>query len=181
MKIWIIAILFTVFTMPAIQAHPHVFITPKAVFMTNNHFVSQINVEWDFDDMSSSLFLESCGSNSAEIYKLVFPETQVLQNGSQAPRSGYYTKVKIDGTPLYNLTPTDFTADFVDGNLRCTFTLTINQNVNHTLQVWFDDPTIYNDFDVEQVNFQVMDQENNIICVLQKQTENNIDEIFLTF
>lgn len=181
MRIWIIALLLTMLGIPSVEAHPHVFITPKAVVLMNNHFVSQINVEWDFDDMSSSLFLESCGSNSVEIRKLIFPETQVLQNGSQVPRSGYYTNIKIDGTPIYNLTPTDFTADFVNGMLRCKFTLNINQNVNHTLQLWFDDPTIYNDFDIEQVNFQVIDQQSSTNCVLQEQTEANTDQICLTF
>lgn len=181
MKVWIIAILFTIWGIPSVQAHPHVFITPKALVVANQHFVSQINVEWDFDDMSSSLFLESCGFNVGEIWKLVFPDTQVLQNGSQVARSGYYTSVEIDGTPIYNLAPTDFTADFVNGKLRCKFTLNINQSVDNTLQIWFDDPTIYNAFDVEQVNFQVVDQQSATNCVLQKQTENNMDKICLTF
>lgn len=181
MKIWILAILFIVFSIPSVQAHPHIFITPKATILTNDHFVSQINVEWDFDDLSSSLFLESCGFDSAEVRKLVFPATQVLQNGNQVPRSGYYTNIMIDGTPLDDLTPTDFTATFVDGKLHCTFTLTINQSVTNTLQLWFDDPTIYNDFDVDQENFQIIDQQGSTTCVLQKQTENNIDQICLTF
>jgi ABC-type uncharacterized transport system substrate-binding protein len=181
MRIWILALLFTIFFIPSIQAHPHVFITPKAVVVANNHFVSQINVEWDFDDMSSSLFLESCGSNLDEIWNLVFPETQLLQDGSQAARSNYYISVDIDGMSIDNLTPADFKADFVNGKLRCQFTLYINQNVNNILKIRFNDPTIYNDFNIEQGNFHVLDKQNGIDRILQIQTQNYIDEVYLIF
>lgn len=56
MKVWIIALFITIILTPMVQAHPHVFITPQAVIIINDHAVSQINVEWDFDEMSSSLF-----------------------------------------------------------------------------------------------------------------------------
>lgn len=180
MKTWICTLLFMVFISLPAQAHPHVFITPKATVIMNDHFVSQINVEWDFDDMSSALFLESCGSNTAKIWSLVFPENQLLANGGQAPRTSYYTSVEIDGVPVANLTPADFTADFVNGSLRCQFTLYINQNVNHIMKIWFDDPTIYNAFDLQSGNFQFIDQ-SGASHGLQMQTENDIDKIFLSW
>lgn len=163
---------------PAVQAHPHVFITPQAVMTMNNHFISQINVEWDFDAMSSSLFLESCGADTTQIWSLVFPDNQLLADGRQTPRLDYYTDVEIDGNPVGNLVPANFRANFVDGQLRCTFTLYINQNVNKTLKVWFDDPTIYNAFDIEPGNFSVAGQPAN--NVLQKQTEQDTDKILVT-
>jgi ABC-type uncharacterized transport system substrate-binding protein len=181
MRIWILAMLSVFFLIPSVQAHPHVFITPKAVVVANNHLVSQINVEWDFDDMSSSLFLESCGSNMEEIWNLVFPETQLLQNGSYAARTNYYTSIDIDGMPIDNLTPADFKADFVNGKLRCQFVLYINQNVNSTMRIRFNDPTIYNDFNIEQENFHLLDQGNGIDRVLELQTQNYIDEIYVSF
>lgn len=181
MRTWIFFILSVFFLIPSAQAHPHVFITPKAVVVANNHLVSQINVEWDFDDMSSSLFLESCGSNLEEIWNLVFPETQLLQNGSYAVRTNYYTTVDIDGMPIDNLTPADFKADFVNGRLRCQFVLYINQTVNSTMRIRFNDPTIYNDFNIEQENFHLVDQETGINRVLQLRTQNYIDEIDVSF
>jgi len=180
MKAWIMAILFIIFFAPQAQAHPHVFITPKAVVTMNNHVVSQINVEWDFDDMSSAMFSESVGSNTDEIWNLVFPPSQVLADGSQAVRSGYYTNIEIDGTPIANLTPVDFKATFVNGGLHCNFTIIINQNVDHTVKIWFDDSTIYNAFDVQRGNFQVSDQ-SGTSHVLQKQTEKDIDKILLSY
>jgi len=180
MKTWIMAILFVMFVTLQVQAHPHVFITPKAVVMMNNHFVSSINVEWDFDAMSSTLFLESCGSNTDEIWDLVFPQTQILADGSQSARSGYYTNVEIDGTSVGNITPTDFRADFVDGSLRCRFTVNINQNVDYSLKIWFDDSTIYNAFDVQRGHFHASDQ-CGTSHILQKQAENDIDKILLSF
>lgn len=180
MKTWIWTLLFMVFISLPAQAHPHVFITPKATVVMNDHFVSQINVEWDFDDMSSALFLESCGSNTAEIWQLVFPENQLLANGGQAPRTSYYTTVEIDGVPAANLTPADFTAHFVNGSLRCQFILYINQNVDHIMKIWFDDPTIYNAFDLQSENFQFIDQ-SGAFHGLQMQTENDIDKIFLSW
>lgn len=180
MRIWILALLFTTFITPLSQAHPHIFITPKATFIMDNHFVSQINVEWEFDSMSSSLFLESSGSNTAEIWNLVFPETQLLANGVQVVRTSYYTTVEIDGTPVSNLTPTDFKADFVNGNLRCQFTLNINQTVGNTMEIGFSDPTIYNDFDIQRGNFQILDR-SDITPVLAKQTEKYIDKISLSW
>lgn len=178
MKTWIMAILLTFFVTPLVQAHPHVFITPKAVIMINNHFVSQVNVEWAFDDMSSTLFLESCGSDTNEVWNLIFPTTQLLVDGRQGERSGYYVNVEIDGMLINNLTPEDFKADFIDGSLHCHFTLNINQNVDKSLKIWFDDPTIFNAFDILQSNFQVSDQ-SGLSYVLQKQTENDIDKICL--
>lgn len=180
MKTWIWTLLFMVFISLPAQAHPHVFITPKATVVMNDHFVSQINVEWDFDDMSSALFLESCGSNTAEIWQLVFPENQLLANGGQAPRTSYYTTVEIDGVPAANLTPADFTAHFVNGSLRCQFILYINQNVDHIMKIWFDDPTIYNAFDLQSENFQFIDQ-SGAPHGLQMQTENDIDKISLSW
>lgn len=180
MRTWILTILLTFFVTPLAQAHPHVFITPKATIIMSNHFVSQINVEWDFDAMSSTLFLESSGSDPEEIWKMVFPDTQVLENGRQVARTTYYTNVELDGNPAGNLTPSGFNADFVDGILRCQFTLLINQNVDSTIKIWFDDPTIYNAFDVQRGNFQVSDQ-SGTSHVLQKQNENDIDKICLTF
>lgn len=180
MKAWIIALLFTIFIAPPAQAHPHVFITPKATFIMNAHFVSQIDVEWDFDDMSSALFSESCGSNTAQIWNLVFPETQILANGSEVSRTSYYTNVEIDGTPLGNLTPANFTADFVNGSLRCRFTISVNQSVGSTIRLWFDDPTNYNAFDIQRGNFQVLDQ-SGAPPLLRKSTENDIDKISLAW
>ena len=180
MKTWIIAILLFGCVTAQAQAHPHVFITPKAVIMMNNHFLSQVNVEWDFDEMSSALYLESCGSDNNGIWNLIFPQTQLLADGRQAARSGYYTYVEIDGTLISNLILADFTSDFIDGNLRCRFTLNINQNVDKTFKIWFDDPTIYNAFDVQRGNFQVVDQ-SGTHPRLQKQTESDIDKICLLY
>ncbi|HMM22364.1 MAG TPA: DUF1007 family protein [Selenomonadales bacterium] len=180
MKIWILTFLFIVFISPPAQAHPHVFITPKATLVLNGHAVSQINVEWDFDDMSSALFFESCGSDSAAIWNLVFPENQLLVNGGQAPRIGYYTTVEIDGVPVANLTPAYFTANYVNGILRCQFTLYINRNVGNTMKIWFDDPTTYNAFDIQSGNFQFVDQ-SGASHGLQQQTEDNIDKMFLSW
>jgi ABC-type uncharacterized transport system substrate-binding protein len=162
------------------QAHPHVFITPKAVVTINNHVVSQVNVEWDFDELASSLFLECAGTDNGEIWKLVFPELQLLADGSKAPRSGYYTNVEIDGVPIPNLVPGNFQANYVDGSLHCQFTLDINQNVDHTFKIWFNDPTIYNDFDTQQGNFQFQGQ-NDTEFVVQKQTQDDIDKIYMSF
>lgn len=178
-KTWIIAILFTFLFTPIVQAHPHVFITPKATVVMNNHSVSQINVEWDFDAMSSALFLESCGSNPDEIWNTVFPQTQVLTDGSQSARSGYYTNVEIDGVPIDNLTPANFNVSYVDGSLHCQFTLNINQNINNTLKIWFNDPSMNDAFDVQQGNFQVSDQ-SETSHVIQRQTENDIDKIIIS-
>lgn len=181
LKAWIIAVFFTIlFSTPHAQAHPHVFITPKATLITNDHFVSQINVDWEFDAMSSSLFLESAGSNTAEIWNLVFPETQLLANGEQTTRTGYYTYVEIDGRVMNDLIPTDFTADFVDGSLHCRFTLNINQTVGNTLKIGFSDPTAYNDFDIQRGNFHILAQ-SGATPVLEKQTENYIDKISLSW
>jgi ABC-type uncharacterized transport system substrate-binding protein len=179
-KTWIFVLLCIVFISPPAQAHPHVFITPRATVIMNDHLVSQINVEWDFDDMSSALFLESSGSNPAEIWYLVFPENQLLANGAQAPRTSYYTTVEIDGIPVANLTPAYFTTNFVNGSLRCQFTLYINQNVGNTIKIWFEDPTTYNAFDIQIGNFQLVDQ-SGASHVLQKQTQNDIDKIFLSW
>ena len=180
MKAWIIAFLFTLFISSPSQAHPHIFITPKATFIMNDHFISQINVEWDFDDMSSALFAESCGSNTAGIWSLVFPATQILANGSQVSRTSYYTYVEIDGIPVGNLTPENFSADFVNGSLRCKFTVSIRQNAGNTIRLWFDDPTIYNAFDIQRGNFQVLDQ-SGALPVLRQVTENDIDKISLAW
>jgi ABC-type uncharacterized transport system substrate-binding protein len=165
---------------PTVEAHPHVFITPIVTVTTNNHAVSKINVEWDFDAMSSSLYLESCGSDANQIWNILFPPTQLLADGTYASRSGYYTNVEIDGTPLTNLTPAYFSASYVGGCLHTQFTLYINQNVNNKLRIWFDDSTIYNAFDTEQGNFQVADQ-SGTAHPLQKQTENDIDKICISF
>lgn len=180
MKPWIFAIFFAIFITAPVQAHPHIFVTPKATFILNDHFVSQIDVEWDFDDMSSALFLESCGSNTTEIRNLVFPETQLLANGSQVVRTSYYTTVEIDGTPVNNLIPSNFKAEFVNGNLHCHFTLNINQPIGSTMKIGFNDPTIYNDFDVQKGNFQIYNHSGSV-PVLTKQTENDIDKIFLSW
>lgn len=180
MKIWTIAILFMIFFTPLAKAHPHVFITPKAVITINNHAVSQIDVEWDLDAMSSSLYLESCGSDSSEIWKILFPETQLLVNGSYTPRAGYYTTVEIDGTPIANVIPSNFQTSYVDGSLHCQFTLYVNQHVNNSLRIWFDDSTIYNAFDVQGENFQINDQ-NGVSYTIQKQNENDIDKISVAF
>ncbi|EGO62892.1 hypothetical protein ALO_15817 [Acetonema longum DSM 6540] len=128
--------------------------------------------------MSSSLFLECGGSNTAEIWNLLFPKTQLLANGGQADRTGYYTFVEIDGRVIDDLIPADFRADFVDGILRCRFTLNINQNVNNSFRIWFNDPTTYNDFDVQLENFQVIDP-NGIPLSLRQQIENYIFKISL--
>lgn len=180
MRIKVLAVLFAFFNffnLSAVEAHPHVFITPKAEIVGNDHFVSQINVEWDFDDMSSSLFLESSGSDTGEIWSLVFPDMQLTADGQQVARSNYYTDVEIDGTPVDDLKPENFNASFVNGKLYCTFTLYINKNVDSTLKLWFDDPTIYNAFDIEPENFSVSGTAGS----LQKQTENDIDKIYLSF
>ena len=181
MKAWIIAVFFTIlFITPHAQAHPHVFITPKATLITNDHFVSQINVEWEFDAMSSSLFLESVSSNTAEIWNLVFPETQLLANGGQTARTGYYAYIEIDGRVINDLIPTDFTADFADGILRCRFTLNINQTVGNAMKLGFSDPTTYNDFDIQRGNFQILAQ-SGATPVLEKKTENYVDKILLSW
>lgn len=179
-KVWIIAMGLITLFVPLTEAHPHIFITPKAVVALNNHFVSQVDVEWDFDDMSSSLFLESCGSNTDQIWDLVFADTQVLSGRHQTKRSAYYLNVEIDGMPISNLRPNDFKANFVNGNLQCRFTLYINQIVDHSFKIWFDDPTIYNSFDTQQGNFQIADQ-SGAGHVFYKQTENDIDKMCVSF
>ncbi len=180
MKIRTIAILFMISFTSLAQAHPHVFITPKAVITINNHAVSQIDLEWDLDAMSSSLYLESCGSDSSEIWKILFPETQLLADGSYAARSGYYTTVEIDGSPIANVIPANFQTSYVDGSLHCQFTLYINQYVNNSLKIWFDDSTIYNAFDVQEENFQINDQ-NGAGYTIQEQNEINIDKVSVAF
>lgn len=180
MKTWLFVFLCIAFISSPAQAHPHVFIAPKATLIMNDHLVSQINVEWDFDDMSSALFFEIYGSNPAEIWNLVFPENQLLPNGGQVPRTSYYTTVEIDGIPIANLIPAYFTANFVNGSLHCQFTLYINQNVGNTIKIWFEDPTTYNAFDIQIGNFQLVDQ-SGASHVLHKQTQNNIDKIFLSW
>lgn len=178
-KAWIIAVFFIVLLIiPQAQAHPHVFITPKATIITKDHFVSRVNVEWEFDAMSSSLLLECGGSNTAEIWNLLFPKTLLLANGGQTARTGYYTFVEIDGRVIDDLIPADFKADFVDGILRCRFTLNINQNANNSFRIWFNDSTIYNDFDVQIENFQVINQ-SGIRPSLRQQIENYIFKICL--
>lgn len=180
MKTWIVTFLFTIIFIPLAQAHPHVFITPKAVITINKHAVSQIDVEWDLDAMSSSLYLEGCGSDSSQIWKILFPETQLLVDGGYAARAGYYTTIEIDGTPIANVMPANFQTSYCDGSLHCQFTLYINQYVNNSLKIGFDDATIYNAFDVQEENFQINDQ-NSVGYTIQKQTENNIDKIFVAF
>lgn len=180
MKTWLMAVLCSfIFTLP-VSAHPHVFITPKATIVISNHAVSQINVEWDFDDMSSALFKESGGSDSAAIWNLVFPQMQLLVNGSQAPRSGYYTYLEIDGKPYPNLTPAYFQTTFVDGILQCRFTLFINQPINHSVTLWFDDPTIYNQFDMDPGNFQIDNQSAQPVS-LEQRSESGVDKIYVSF
>ena len=171
MKIWILAILFVIVGIPAVQAHPHVFITPKAEIIMNNHSLSQINVEWDFDEMSTSLYVETCGSNEGEIHDILFPKNQ----------KSYFTNVEIDGNLIDNLIPSDFKAESVNGSLHCKFTLYINQNVDNTLKIWFDDPTIFNNFTTSLENFLASDQQTGINYVLQKQTQNDIDKISFKF
>ncbi len=180
MKTWTLAMLFMIFFIPLAQAHPHVFITPKTVIAIDNHAVSQIDVEWDLDAMSSSLYRESCGGDSSEIWKIIFPETQLLANGSYTARSGYYTTIEIDGSSIANVIPANFQTSYVDGSLHCQFTLYINQYVNNSLRIWFDDATNYNAFDVQEENFQINDQ-NGASYTIQKQNENYIDKIFVAF
>lgn len=180
MKIWFLTLLFAVILAPAaVYAHPHVFITPKATAVMGHHAVSQIIVEWDFDEMSSSLYKESCGNDSSQIWATLFPDTQLLADGSRGARSGYYTNISIDGTRLAAIAPAYFQTSYVDGSLHCRFILYVNQVVNHSLKIWFDDATIYNAFDTSQQNFGLNDQSGDGYT-LQQQTENGIDKICIS-
>jgi hypothetical protein len=69
---------------------------------------------------------------------------------------------------------------FVNGSLHCNFTININQKVDNTVKIRFDDSTIYNAFDVQRGNFQVSDQ-GGTSHVLHKQTDKDIDKIVLLF
>lgn len=182
MKIWLRGILFIIFfiAMPSAEAHPHIFITPQATIIMSDHFVSQINVEWDFDDMSSALFSESYGTNRDDIWNSIFPVTQLTQDGRQVPRAGYYTNIEIDGTSLPDITPANFKVDYNNGNLQCKFTLYLNQTVDNSLKISFTDPTIYNDFDVQEENFEVWQQQNGVHYTLRKETATDLAYIHLT-
>ena len=81
MKTWLIALLLICGTTSSVAAHPHVFITPQAEIILDNHYVSQINVQWIFDAFTSAWIFESCDSNKEEIWNMVFPKTQFRADG----------------------------------------------------------------------------------------------------
>jgi ABC-type uncharacterized transport system substrate-binding protein len=182
MRILILTLLCIGFSIHPVLAHPHVFITPKAVIEVNNHAVSQINMEWNFDALSSALFLEACNSNTDQIWDLIFPDTQFRADGRTVTRTNYYIYLEIDGTPVANVTPSYFKSEFVDGRLHCQFTIYVNQYVNHNMRMWFWDRSGYDAFDVKQENFSASDQQLNC-TVEESQNEHGIeiDNVYLRF
>ena len=103
--------------LPALQAHPHVFVVQRLSIVFDDKGLAGIKVWWKFDDMFASMIAED--HDGDQNGRLDPAEVQAVKANAFAfiKTYSYFTFVKIDGRPFEVKFVQDFNAILEDNRL----------------------------------------------------------------
>ena len=134
---------------PAVQAHPHVFVTNQLTVIFNKAGLAGIRVKWVFDDMTSAMIAGDFDRNrdgrfdkdeGAAIGEAIL---EVLAEQS------YYCWIKIEGRPFIVEWVKNFWAELNDGSVTYQFDIPCHVKAGKTpkeFRIGVYDKSYYTDF-----------------------------------
>lgn len=107
-------------------SHPHVFVENAVEVMFAESVPTGVRLRWTFDETASaSLRQGHTGTASGPLTEADVRQLEQGAFGTLAERR-YFTVVRLDGRPLPQVEPKDFSAESVDGKLSYAFTVPID-------------------------------------------------------
>ena len=139
-----------------IFAHPHVFIKTELNFIVKKEKVSKFNVSWNFDDMSSEMFMMDYDKNRNK--KLDKKEIQKFKKTwfDKLSKKEYFTHLKVDGKKIDIFKHMEnFTLDYKKNFFIVKFTIDfkkIKQKKSLSLTFW--EEAYYNSFSIDDLTYK---------------------------
>ena len=106
-------------------AHPHVFVENAVEIVFDGGLPSGVRLRWTFDETQSAAILQ--GHTDSTGGTLTEDDVRLLEQGAFGilAEHRYFTIVRIDGRPLPEIAPRNFSAESADGKLSYSFTVPI--------------------------------------------------------
>lgn len=98
--IFILALFFIPLAHLIVCAHPHVFISQKMKIVFDDKGLAGFNIEWEFDDMFTTMITEDYDTNQNQILEKNEVATIKEKAFSYLANSNYFTFIKIDSKPF---------------------------------------------------------------------------------
>ena len=133
---------------PAVQAHPHVWITSiSEVMYAPDGSVTGVRHAWTFDDMFSSYAIQGIEAKTKGVYTHEELAPLAQTNVESLKEFAYFTFAKADGKKAKFAEPVDYFLEYKDGLLVLHFTLPLKAPVKpKVLALEVFDPTFFVDF-----------------------------------
>jgi ABC-type uncharacterized transport system substrate-binding protein len=134
---------------PAVEAHPHVWVTAAAAFHVENGVFKRMSLHWQFDAFFSQVLMGDFDKNKDGKFDAAETEAMKTQVFGNLKEYGYFVHLKAGATPVDIERIDNFHADVdKDGELIFTFDLVpVNTSDLRTAKLIFAlfDPTVYVD------------------------------------
>ena len=98
--IFILTLVFIALAHSIVYAHPHVFISQKMKIVFDEKGLAGFNIEWEFDDMFTTMITEDYDVNQNQILEKNEVATIKEKAFSYLANSNYFTFIKIDNKPF---------------------------------------------------------------------------------
>ncbi len=126
-------------------AHPHVFVDYAVVVTFGVDGSAQARFIWTYDEMSSSMIVESLGLKSRRT--LTSMDVSAIERTHFQPLKAdqYFLDIRVDGRPIRVTAVRDFRASLDDNRVSLAFTvpLPVGNAGEGTLEIRVDDPTYF--------------------------------------
>jgi nickel/cobalt transporter (NicO) family protein len=126
------------------SAHPHVFVDYAVVLAFEPDGRSGAEFTWTYDELSSSLIVESLGSRSGRALTQADVRTIERTHFQPLKAEQYFLDIRVDGTRV-PVSVKDFRATLEGDQVRFVFTVPITAPTRRegALEIRVDDPTYY--------------------------------------
>ncbi|HYE89371.1 MAG TPA: DUF1007 family protein [Terriglobales bacterium] len=163
----------------AAAAHPHVWIDYAAILRAGPDGPEGVRLDWAFDEMLSSLVIQKYDTNKDGKFSPAENQAIAKEHLAYLKDSGYFTEIKIDGTPLAITEVRDFEARIVKGQLHYLFTVPLPRarKPEQVIDIVVVDRTFYSAFSMIGQPITVENTgSHKVDCVVVTEPKTNLRE-----
>jgi ABC-type uncharacterized transport system substrate-binding protein len=133
-------------------AHPHVFVEPKAKLICAGRQLLRVEVEFQFDLMTSRGIIEAFDQNKngrLDAHEIAVIRTKAIPGLAEY---GFFTYLRLDGVAIQVRGTGADVRVHPNGKVSYLFVIPVGRTVAREVRFWFSDPTIFTAFDTKRAN-----------------------------
>ena len=126
LKALVIFVILCVVPALSVWAHPHIFITPKAVFQFEDSTLKGIREEWLFDEIYGSTLIMDYDRNRDKTFSANELKKIKAEAFDNLQYYNYFTFLYVNGVRKKELAISDFDVKIENGTVRYLFTINLD-------------------------------------------------------